>query len=130
MSFTPVTIDIKRTVPTEDAGGGEIAGVPGTVYSGLVFTAHYPDRDAVAREETGAGASSGPGVLTRSDRVLFLDPWDGAQVVRVDDLAVPNPAVAWLPSQMRVVGVRAYADEVAGELQLDVEDISTPTAVA
>lgn len=122
MSFTAVTIDIKRPSVTEDAGGGETRTLT-TVYSGLSMTAHYPDKDSVMREETGAGAASGPGTLTRSDRVLFLDPWDGTQVVRVDDLAIPNPAVAWLPASMRVVAVRAYEDGAFGELQLDVEDV-------
>ena len=88
------------------------------------MTAHFPDKDSVAREEIGSGPASGPGTMTRSDRVLFLDPWDGSQLVRVDDLAVPNPAVAWLPASMRVVGVRPYEDGPNGELQLDCEDIS------
>jgi hypothetical protein len=123
MSFTPVTIDIRRPTVTEDAGGGE-ARTYSTVYGGLAMTAHFPDKDSLYREETGAGASSGPGTLTRSDRVLFMDPWDGSQSVRVDDLAVPNPVVAWLPASMRVVGVRPYEDGAMGELQLDVEDVN------
>lgn len=122
MSFTPVTIDIKRIEPVQDDGGGETAPET-TVYSGLSMTAHFPDKDSVTREEIGAGASSGPGAMTRADRVLFLDPWDGTQVVSVNDLAVPNPAVAWLPARMKVVAVRPYEDGAFGELQLDVEDV-------
>jgi hypothetical protein len=123
MSFTPITVNIERPVVTEDAGGGETRTYS-TVYSGLPMTAHYPSKDALAREETGAGPSSGPGVMTRSDRVLFLDPWSGAQAIQVDDVAVPTPAVAWLPARLRVVGVRPYEDGAFGELQLDVEDVS------
>ncbi len=122
MSFTPVTIDIKRSTTVEDEGGGETAPET-TVYSGLSMTAHFPDKDSLYREETGSGAASGPGTLTRSDRVLFLDPWDGTQVIRVNDIAVPNPAVSSLPARMRVVGVRPYEDGSLGELQLDVEDV-------
>jgi hypothetical protein len=120
MSFTPVTFSIERTVDTEDAGGGETP-VPFTVYPALVMTAHYPDMDAVNREETGAGPASGPGTLTRSDRVLFLDPWSGTEAIRVDDVAVSN--VAWLPNRLRVVAVRPYEDGAFGELQLDCEDV-------
>jgi hypothetical protein len=123
MSFTAITVNIERPVVTEDAGGGETRAYS-TVYSGLAMTAHYPDKEAVMREETGAGPSSGPGVMTRSDRVLFLDPWSGAQTILVDDVAVPAPAVAWLPARMRVVGVRPYEDGSFGELQLDCEDVS------
>lgn len=122
MSFNPITVNIERPVVTEDAGGGETRTYS-TVYSALSMTAHYPSLNAVAREEVGAGPSSGPGTMTRSDRVLFLDPWTGAQVVRVDDVAVPSPSVAWLPARMRVVAVRPYEDGALGELQLDVEDV-------
>lgn len=122
MSFTAITVNIERPVITQDAGGGETRTYS-TVYSGLSMTVHFPDKDSLTREETGSGASSGPGTLTRSDRVLFLDPWAGTQVIRVDDVVVPSPAVAWLPARLRVVGVRPYEDGAFGELQLDVEDV-------
>lgn len=121
MSFTPITVSIERPVVTEDAGGGETRTYT-TVYSGLSMTAHFQDKDSVYREETGNGASSGPGTLTRTDRVLMLDPWVGTEVVLVDDVVVSS--VAWLPARMRVVAVRPYEDGAFGELQLDVEDVS------
>ena len=124
MSLVPFTADIKRDTMTATAGGGETA-VSSTVYSGLNVTANFPDKNSVSRRESARGQNQGPGPLTRSDRVIVLDPWDGTVVIRVNDRVVPNPAKAELPTAWKVVGVRPYE----GELQLDCEDVSTPTAV-
>ena len=123
MSLVVSTVDVWRFQTVSDAGGGENV-VPGMVYGGLECTIGFPDRDSVSREETGAGARSGPGPLTRADRVVFIDPWDGVSVtILVSDEIRPNPIVGWLPEALQVVGVRPYYDGAAGELQLDVEDV-------
>jgi hypothetical protein len=123
MSLLPFTVDIKRDTATATAGGGETQ-VESTVYSGLLVTVNYPTSRSVDRLEGGRSVM-GPGPLTMSQRVMILDPWDGRQVIRTNDRAVPNPAKAELPTAFKVVGVRPYEDM----LQLDVEDISSPTAV-
>lgn len=121
MSLEFITFDVWRTVNQSDSGGGEI-DIPNVLYAGLRGAFTYVDLSSVLREESGAGAASGPGTLTRSNRVVFLEPWDGSVQVHVDDYVKPNPSVVWLPESMRVVGVRGYPDD-AGELQLDVEDV-------
>lgn len=123
MSLEPFTVDIVRDTATETAGGGETQ-VTSTVYTGLSVTVNYPSPRDVTRVE-GGRQTAGPGPLTRSQRVMILDPWDGTKLIRVNDRAVPNPTKAELPTAFKVVGVRPYEDL----LELDVEDISTPTAV-
>ncbi len=125
MSLIQFTADVQRDTMTADSYGGETA-VSSTIYSGLTVTANYrtPVR-AVNRFESAPGNTIGPGPLTDSRRIIFLDPWDGTQVIRVNDRFVPNPAKAELPTHFNVIGVRPYE----GEAQYDVEDVSTTTAV-
>jgi hypothetical protein len=122
MSLQPITLDIERSIVTEDDGGGEAVS-PNIIYAGLNGTVSFPDLDAVTREETGAGPSSGPGTFTRSDRVVFIDPWDGTIQIEVSDVVKPNPTVNWLPAGMKVIAVREYPDD-DGQVQLDVEDVN------
>lgn len=131
MSLNPITVDVVRDEVTEDEGGGEdTAPVP--VLTGLTVTISYPDKSALMRYERGAGPTSGPGPLTRSDRVVFYEPWDGSVLIdgdtdiqqMTDARIVPNPPVSWLPAAMNVVGVRGYEDGSRGQLQLDVEDVT------
>lgn len=122
MSLNPLTVDILSDAVTEDDGGGE-AVTPATIHSGLSVTISYPDKSSVNRFETAGGNTQGPGPLTKSERVVFIDPWDGTVLIERNDRVVPNPAVSWLPSELNVVAVRPYEDGSAGELQLDVEDV-------
>lgn len=124
MSFEPVTVNIQRKTVTEDAGGGETY-VLNNVYTNLTVTVHYPNKDSVDRHERADTRTAvGAGTFTRSDRVVFLEPWDGSVQVQVNDLVKPVPSVSWLPISMGVVAVRPYYDGPIGELQLDVEDVS------
>src|SRR5690349_13677227 len=122
MSLVPLTVNIERRTPIEDAGGGETF-TTATVYTGLTVTIGYPDKSAVNRDEipTTHRTDVGPGNFTRSDRVLFLDPWDGTVGVQVNDVVRPQPPIVWLPVTMNVVAVRPYYEQGgAGELQLDL----------
>lgn len=113
MSLEPITVDIQRDVITADAFGGETA-VSSTVYSGLSVTIGYPSKNAVQRFEPQ------PGAQTKSDRVVFLDDWDGTVALLVNDRVVPNPAIATLPASFNVIAVRPYD----GQVQWDVEDVA------
>ncbi len=125
MSLVLITVNVERKTVTEDAGGGE-SFATSTVYNGLTVTIGYPDKSAVMRDEipTTHRTDVGPGNFTRSDRVLFLDPWDGTVMAQVNDVIRPQPPITWLPVTMNVVAVRPYYDEGGGgELQLDLEDV-------
>jgi hypothetical protein len=122
MSLVAQTIDIWRSQTQSDAWGGETE-IPALLFSGIETTISFPDKDPLATHDTGGGTQQGPGPLTRADRVVFIDPWDGSWNVLVADHVKPNPPVDWLPAQMNVIGVRPYYDGSAGELQLDVEDV-------
>ncbi len=126
MSLNAVSVNITRPTVTEDDGGGETT-VYNTVYSGLSVTIGYPDKSAVERYETSGSrdfGTLGPGSLTRSDRVVFLDPWDGSVDIRVADRVVLVTPQTAMPAFMDVVAVRPYEDGPNGELQLDVDDVS------
>lgn len=123
MSLDTLTVDIQRDTATVTSYGGE-SYTSVTIYSGLAVTINYPNLNAVSRHETPSGNILGAGPRTKSDRVVFLDPWDGSVFIRVNDRVVPNPTRNELPSAFKVVAVRPYYDDGgAGELQLDVEDV-------
>ncbi len=116
MSMEPITVDVERDTWTRDASGGRTA-VSATVYSGLSVTISRPDKSSDTRFE------STPGVQTKVDRVVFLEPWDGSVLIEVNDRIVPNPAISYLPAHFNVLFPRPYPDD-GGQLQLDVEDVN------
>lgn len=123
MSLNTITCDIKRDTVTADDGGGETA-VAATIHALVEMTISYPNKSAVNRHELAGSPGSGPGPLTRSDRVAFIEPWDTSLTVLVNDEVVPNPTLDYLPASMKVVAVRPYEDGAEGELQLDLEDVA------